>query len=183
VTLEIRDIRPDDGDRLQAFFRGIPESDRTFFKEDVLDPETVRGWAEEPRGRRRLVAVDGDRIAGYVAVLPGVSLSRHVGEVRLVVAPGERGRGLGRELARRIVVDAVKLGLTKLTVEVVAEQEAAIRMFRALGFVAEALLRDHLRDRDGKLHDLIVLSHFVEDNWSEMLTAGFDDALTKDRNA
>ena len=64
-----------------------------------------------------------------------------------------------------------------MTVEVVAEQEGAVAMFGGLGFQAEGLLRDHVRDRDGELRDLILLSHSVEDAWSAMETVGIDDAL------
>ena len=49
-------------------------------------------------------------------------------------------RGLGRLLARRAVLEAVEMALTKLVVEVVADQEALIAMFRTLGFEPEALL-------------------------------------------
>src|SRR3712207_9110185 len=42
------------------------------------------------------------------------SWSDHVGEVRLVVSPSARGQGLGRDLARHALVEAVRSGLTKL---------------------------------------------------------------------
>ena len=53
----------------------------------------------------------------------------------------------------------------------------AIGMFEALGFEPEALLRDHVRDKTGELHDLVVLAHLVEGTWSGMATAGLEDAL------
>ena len=46
------------------------------------------------------------------------------------------------------------MGMTKLVVEVVAEQEATVAMFTALGFEAEGLLKDHVRSRAGEVHDL-----------------------------
>jgi len=50
-------------------------------------------------------------------------------------------------------------------------------MFEALGFEPEALLRDHVRDKSGELHDLVVLAHQVEGTWSAMATAGLEEAL------
>jgi len=88
-------------------------------------------------------------------------------------------RGIGRLLARRGLVDAIQLGLGKIVVEVVADQTAAVAMFQSLGFNAEALLRDHVRDRSGELRDLILLAHSVSDSWSEMATIGIEDALKK----
>ena len=106
--------------------------------------------------------------------------SGDVGELRLVTAPERRRQGLGRELARRCLVEALGLGLTKLVVEVVAEQGAALALFTDLGFTGEALLVDHIRDRDGQLRDLLVLAHHVGDTWAGMSAVGLDDALGDD---
>ena len=44
------------------------EGDRTFFKEDVTDPDVVE--VLDPAGAGRSIAVDGDGVVGYVAVVP-----------------------------------------------------------------------------------------------------------------
>jgi ribosomal protein S18 acetylase RimI-like enzyme len=165
-------------DALVAFFRALPDGDRTFIKEDVTDPATVRAWVADPAGGSRWVAVaDDGAVRGYVAVLPLSGWSDHVGEVRLVVAPASRGTGLGRDLARHALAQAVEAGLRKLVVEVVPDQGPALALFTALGFTGEALLRDQIRDRDGELRDLMVLAHHVGDTWSGMTAVGVADAL------
>jgi ribosomal protein S18 acetylase RimI-like enzyme len=174
--MEIRPLGTSDMEIMRAFFGRVPERDRTFFREDVLDSGTLASWVGDRTGRR-LLAVDGDAVAGYLAVLPGVGWSSHVGELRLVVDPGRRREGIGRMLARQGLIDALGLGLTKVMVEVVAEQESAIAMFQALGFEAEALLKGHVRSRDGQLGDLLVLSHLVDDAWAGMMTAGIDEEI------
>ena len=103
--------------------------------------------------------------------------SSHVGEVRLVVDPEQRGRGIGRELARHAVLEAVELGLAKLMVEVIADQAALIGMFRALGFEPEALLADHVRDRSGEVRDLMVLATTSSRSSAAMATAGITDQI------
>ncbi|NYJ04471.1 GNAT family N-acetyltransferase [Petropleomorpha daqingensis] len=167
-------LGPEHCDALLRFFRDLPDGDRTFIKEEVTDPATVRAWTT---GGNRWVAVDGDTVQGYVAVLRLPGWSDHVGEVRLVVAPAARGNGLGRVLARHALVAGVEAGLTKLVVEVVAEQGAALALFSAIGFSGEALLRDHIRDREGRLRDLMVLAHHVGETWSGMDTVGVADEL------
>jgi ribosomal protein S18 acetylase RimI-like enzyme len=163
---------------LVRFFADLPEGDRTFIREDVTDPEVVRGWTAGSPGVDRWVAVDdGGRVFGYVAVLRLPGWSDHVGEVRLVVSPDRRGSGLGRELARHAVVHALEAGLTKLVVEVVADQGPALALFTGLGFTGEALLVDHIRDRDGNLRDLMVLAHHVRDTWSGMDAVGVAEEL------
>jgi ribosomal protein S18 acetylase RimI-like enzyme len=168
-------------DALLRFFQALPEGDRTFIKEDVTDPATVQAWTAGDDRAQRWVAVDDSDpaapVQGYVAVLRLPGWSDHVGEVRLVVAPSARGSGLGRDLARHALVSAVEAGMTKLVVEVVAEQGAALALFTALGFSGEALLRDQIRDREGQLRDLMVLAHHVNETWSGMDTVGLPEAL------
>ena len=158
---------------LADFLAALPPGDRTFIKEEVTDPGVPRAWVED-RETYRAVAIADGAILGLVAISPGIGWSSHVGELRLVVHPAHRRRGLGSELARQAVLEAVRMGLLKLVVEVVAEQEAAVAMFTGLGFEAEALLRDQIRDRTGELRDVLVLAHRVDDNWSGLATLGLD---------
>src|SRR4051795_9069375 len=136
--MDIRRIEPADRAHLERFLAAIPDADRTFLKEDVRDPAVVEAWVRP--GEARSVAVDDDgQIAGYVAVIPLHGWSSHVGELRLVVAPEVRGRGIGARLAAHALQAAVDLGLRKIVVEVVAVQDGTIAMFNALGFRGEAL--------------------------------------------
>ena len=117
-------------------------------------------------------------LVGVVSVIPDLGWSDHVGQVLLVVDPAHRGKGIGRELARAALVQALELGLSKVIVEIVADQQPAISMFSSLGFDAEALLRSHVRDRNGDFHDLIILAHSVDDNWQAFGTTGIYEELT-----
>ena len=175
--MEIRPFDPSLAAAAEAFFASVPEGDRTFFKEDVLDAAAVRAWAHDERARRSVAVEDDGSIVGYVAVIPGVGWSSHVGEVRVVVDPTRRRSGIGRALARRGLLEGLSLGLHKLTVEVVLEQTAAAALFEDIGFEREAILRDHVEDRDGELRDLLVLAHFVDETREIMAAAGLDDAL------
>jgi ribosomal protein S18 acetylase RimI-like enzyme len=103
--------------------------------------------------------------------------SSHVGEVRVIVDPERRGRGIGRALARHAVLQALELGLTKMMVEVVADQEPTIAMFRSHGFDPEALLKDHVRDADGELRDLMILAYAVEESHAAMAAVGITESL------
>jgi ribosomal protein S18 acetylase RimI-like enzyme len=174
--MQIRRIEPADRVALEEFLQRIPDADRTFLKEDVADPDVVAAWARP--GDARSIALDDDGVVlGYVAVIPLHGWSSHVGEVRIVVDPARRGHGVGRALARHAVLEALALGLAKMVVEVIADQDGLVAMFRGLGFEPEALLVDHVRDRSGELRDLLVLAHSVEQQWASMAAAGIADGL------
>lgn len=175
---DVRTLAEADAPALRAFFQRMPEADRTFFREDVGTEGVVESWlAGGASARRVAVATDGDGVVGYVAVVPHLGLSSHVGDLRVVVDPERRRAGLGRALARQGLLDGLELGLTKIVVEVAAEQEPAIALFRGLGFDVEALLKDHVRGRDGELRDILLMSHFVDETWETLRTTGMEDAV------
>jgi len=173
--MEIRELEATDRDAVERFVARVPEGDRTFFKEDVETPAVLEAWTRP--GVARTLAVEGGEVVGYMAVVPLHGWSSHVGEVRVIVDPDRRGRGIGRALARRAVIEAAELELRKMVVEVVADQEATIAMFRSLGFDPEALLTNHVRDQAGALRDLMILAHSVDEQWSSLVVAGIADEL------
>jgi ribosomal protein S18 acetylase RimI-like enzyme len=158
-----------------GFLDHLPEGDRTFFKEEA-SPEAVEQWARDERNHRWIL-VDGDKPQAMLAVIPGVGWSSHVGELRLVVGSDYRRQGLGRRLARHGLTEAVRLGLLKIVVEVVADKEGDIEMFTSIGFRPEALLQNQIRDQGGELRDLVLLSHDVEDVAASMDALGVDEAV------
>lgn len=174
MTPSVVDLAADHVEALAHFFADLPEGDLTFVKEDVSGPAAIRRWMRP--GRQSLAVVDGE-VVGFVAMLPLHGLSDHVGEIRLVVHPHHRGAGLGRTLARHALVRALDEGLTKVIVEVVADQGELLGMFSALGFTGEALLTDHVRDRAGGLHDLVLLAHHVEATSAAMRAIGLEEEL------
>ena len=174
---EIRLLQAGDVADVAAFFDRVPVGDQTFFKEAVDGVATVESWLTDPRSQRLLARDLDGSVIGYVAVIPGVGWSSHVAELRLVVEPDRRGEGAGRKLARAGLAAAVEGGATKVVVEVVAEQVSTIALFQGLGFVAEALLEDHVLDATGRLTDLIVLSNRATDTWDTMATVGLDEVL------
>jgi ribosomal protein S18 acetylase RimI-like enzyme len=173
--MDIRPLEAGDSPALSRFFERVPESDRTFFKEDVGDPRVLADWVRPGPGRT--IALDDGEVVGALAVVPLVGWSSHVGEVRLVVDPEQRGRGIGRRLARQAVLDAVDMDLGKLVVEVISDQGPLIAMFRGLGFEPEALLTAHVRDRTGQTRDLIVLANSVDEQFAALAAAGVADQL------
>ncbi|NMO00905.1 GNAT family N-acetyltransferase [Gordonia sp. TBRC 11910] len=161
---------------LVDFFLALPEEDRTFIQEDVGDPDAVRSLLAT-RVQQWVAVDDAGRIGGYVAVKSRPGWSDHVGDIRLVVDPAHRRTGVGRELARHALAAAITDGRRKIVVELTADQEHAVAMFATLGFTGEALLRDHIRDRNGHLRDMLMLAHFVDDSWGSMETLGLAEEL------
>lgn len=175
MTVEIRNLTAADVDGLGSMFGRLSDLDLTLIREDLHDPEHVRQLAQAPD--LRWVAADEGAVVGWAAVnrLPG--WSDHVGELRIVVDPSVRRTGLGSRLTKQALRAGFSAGLEKIVIELAADQERVIEMFAQLGFTGEALLRDHIRDRDGELRDLIVLAHHVREGSDLLDAVGIADAL------
>jgi ribosomal protein S18 acetylase RimI-like enzyme len=173
VAPRIETLGPPGASDVQSFLKRVPRGEYLFLKDQIDDAAVLQTWSKH--GAQIFLAYLEDDLAGLLAVLPGIGWSRHVAEFRMVVDPAKRGRGVGAALARQGLVAAVTAGLEKVSVEVLAEQEAVAALFRGLGFTSEALLADHVRDEDDQLHDLLVLSHQIDQTWSGLTTLGLLD--------
>ena len=180
ATLQLARLQPQDAPALAAFAAALPPHDLLFLRRDISHPKVVAAWMQaSAEGRLHSLTVrEGDALVGCSAIVADeLSWSRHVGELRVPVAPAWRGRGLGRVLIQQCFAQALALGLDKLVAQMTVDQVAAIAVFEELGFRAEALLRDHVKDRDGQLHDLALLSHDVAAVQSRLQAFGVADAL------
>jgi len=94
------------------------------------------------------------------------------------VAPDARGEGIGQRLVQTAIAVAVAENQEKLVVDVVSDQDGTIGMLQANGFVPEALLVDHVRDRQGQLRDLMVLSCRARELAGDLELLGIGDSLS-----
>jgi L-amino acid N-acyltransferase YncA len=164
ASITIRALIPQDRAEVGVFFERVPEEDRAFLKEDLLNREEVEIWLDEIDLDREtvMVALSGRLIVG-TAVLERQrhGWARHVGEIRIVADPVFRRRGLGHLLAETIFDLAKNSGVEKLTAEMVADEPGPIRVFKRLGFRTEATLNDQVKDRHGRRHDLLVMAYYM----------------------
>ena len=159
----IRRFAPADRDAMTAFVATLPEHDLLFLGRDLTHPRVIAAWQDAITEGwiDSLVAVCADtgELVGTAALMRDpLGWSAHVGEVRLLVGPERRGAGLGRDLLEAVFGIAQDRGLAKLSARMTPDQTGSIALFESLGFRAEALLRDQVRGRDGRGHDLAILS-------------------------
>ena len=153
AQVEIARMTPTMAGDWRVFVATLPTHDLLFLTRDISHPKVIDAWME---------AIEGGEITSLVA--RSGARSRLHGDRRrraFVVAARRRtarprrarlrGHGLGRALIQACFVQALELGLQKLFVQMTVDQRAAITVFEEIGFRAEALLRKHVKDRDGQL--------------------------------
>jgi L-amino acid N-acyltransferase YncA len=157
----LRPLAAEDREPLVAFAQALPEDDLLFLARDITQPAEVDRWIKEAAQGSlvTVVAWQDDVVVGYATFDRGsVRWTHHVAEVRVVVAQSARGIGVGRLLLELVFEMALAEGVTKVIARMTPDQTGAQSLFKRLGFVEEAVLRDHAMGADGLTRDLLVLS-------------------------
>ncbi len=163
-----------------AFARILPVHDLLFLSRDIQQPKVVSAWIRDITAGEILslsAKQDGKIVAVSAIVIDRLSWSAHVGELRILVGAGHREIGLGRALIQQCFLMGLDLGLEKLTARMTGDQDRAITVFEEMGFTAEALLKDHVKDQDGLTHDIVLMSHDVARLGAQMQAYGLDEAF------
>jgi GNAT superfamily N-acetyltransferase len=172
--IEFRPMLRADEAAVLAFAQKLPTHDLLFLPRNISEPKVLSAWIHEIE-RGDIVSLLA--MKGGTLVRDRHSWSQHVGEIRMVVSEDVRGKGVGRALSQETFALALGAGLEKLSVQMTVDQRGAITLFESLGFKAEALLRDHVRDVDGKTHDIVVLGHNVAQVRAQMEAYGLPSAV------
>ena len=161
TTVFFRPPEKDDLERSLAFFRRLPKRDRKYLRFDVSQREVVERLIREAlEGKAyRILALDDDKVVGHGALeLSRDTWQSHIGEIRVIVRPGYRRRGLGALLICELFRAAEERDVEKAVVRLAGPQYGVRKVCERLGFVVEAVLPEHVKDADGEVHDLIVMS-------------------------
>ncbi|HZU71940.1 MAG TPA: GNAT family N-acetyltransferase [Acidimicrobiales bacterium] len=90
-----------------------------------------------------VVAKDGDRVVGAYYLKPNfVGRAAHIANAGYFVSASHRGRGLGEEMVRHSMEEAVRLGFDALQFNLVFESNPARRLYERLGFRAVGRIPD-----------------------------------------
>jgi ribosomal protein S18 acetylase RimI-like enzyme len=139
----IRDFRPEDQPVVRALvLGGLGDHFGTIDETKNPDLDDIP-TAYVAKGSKVIVAELGAEIVGA-----GTLIEEHPGIGRLVrmsVAKGQRGRGIGRNLVSYLLEEARRRGYRRVLVETTDDWQDAIGLYRACGFQTEGF-------RDGDIH-------------------------------
>lgn len=162
VTLRL--MTKEDRTAIIKFASAQSATERAFLRMDICDPEVVDMWIENiEHGRTVTIIAEAKAgIIGYGSLHHNEVLwTSHIGEIRVFVAPEFRSNGIAQALLHELFSVAHGMRLERVVCQIPAEQDRVRVMFEEAGFQPEAILNDWIMSTDAKLHDLIVMSRYL----------------------
>jgi L-amino acid N-acyltransferase YncA len=160
TELSMRPLRKEDDKILHSYFLKLPSEEVARLKHDVTDPNIINKWIYDldydvvfP-----LVAIDNDRIvANGTLKFNMIGWRKHQGEIRTTVDPEYREKGLSTVLIKNMIEIAKSIGLEQLTAELAPNLDEAYFLFEKMGFKEVAVLKNFIKDQEGKYQDLVIM--------------------------
>ena len=127
---------------------------------EALSLERIQGFVRESVATDavQFMAVQGRQVVGWADIFPSWAHAvSHCGSLGMGVLPTYRGQGIGRRLLQACIAKAHAKGITRIELEVRADNERAIGLYKSLGFQQEAVKRHAMRF-DGVYYDALQMS-------------------------
>ncbi len=163
--IDLRDLVLDDSERLFGW-RLQPEVNRWMSDRpaDTLEAHRIAfdAFLANPDNRGWIINRNGAPV-GFLSLTGLTDCNRRAQWGWYVGDPDSRRRGVGRA-AEALGLDKAfdELGLEKVSAEVFADNEAALKAQAAAGFRREGYLRRHAF-KDGEFRDVVLLAILAED--------------------
>ncbi len=167
----IRPMVKEDVDMLFDFFSSLKPEDKQFLRDDVSRKAVIEKWAENLDYENvlpLLALYNGRIVADGTLHASNYFWTRHVAEIRVVVAEDFRNVGLGKKLVSELFFNAVKRGFKKVVAQMPFYQLNAVRIFESLGFEKEAILKKHVMIQGKGLSDLLIMSAFTDNAFQNL---------------
>jgi phosphinothricin acetyltransferase len=148
-------LRSEDWMAVRSIYEaGIATGQATF---ETVAP-TWEVWDTAHRPDCRLVARQDGQVVGWAALSPvsGRCVYGGVAEVSVYVAPGQRGKGIGKALLQVLVAASESTGIWTLQASIFPENTASVQLHHACGFRLVGT-RERLGQQYGRWRDVVLL--------------------------
>ena len=159
----------------RVVLRRLRETDVPAMVALLADPEVLPWWGPHDAERVRAELLEDETVENYAVELDGeviglVMISedndpqyRSAG-LDISLRGGHLGQGLGRECLRVAIAHLIDdRGHHRITIDPAADNERAIRCYRAVGFKPVGILRRYERTPDGRWRDGLLMDLLADE--------------------
>ena len=163
--VDLRPVQPDDRDRILAW-RNSPDVRAYMYTDHVISPEEHGRWFDGLAGDARrtywIIEMD-DKPVGLANLADIDRFNQRCSWAYYLADPAVRGQGVGSYVEYWVLEYVFSgLKLAKLWCEVLASNEAVLKLHETFGFTIEARFRGHVI-KDGARVDVLGLGMLAGD--------------------
>ena len=158
----LRPLSADDKQRLLTFVNALSE-EAILWGNPPYDEAKIDRWMSGAGKGLSLVAINDDKIVGIAGIhAPSLPRMRGIGDMMIYLHQDFHGAGLGMAMTERLLALAKDKGLHRIGLEMVEDNEAAVRLYKKLGFKIEGTLRDAYYGTDKRYHNMLVMGLLIQ---------------------
>ena len=169
--ITLRSLADGDQDGLYRMFHRFPKDELWFLNHDVNDRALIDQWIVNLNSRRvvSIVALlEGRVIANAVLMMKEYGAKKHIGKIRIAVAPDMREKRLGTWMLLDLINLGVAIGLRILVMRLIEDRDIdVIQGVKKLDFVERAILKDYVLDMEENPHNLVLLTKRLHTRWDD----------------
>ena len=114
----------------------------TIDSEPLSEEEAATWWDTHARRNHVLVAEEDGDVIGWARLFPWKQRGFDIVEDLVYVDPVHHGRGVGRELLKRLFEEARGLGYKTIVATIAADNRGGLHLHQSLGFEVVGTLKD-----------------------------------------
>ena len=163
----IRPAADDDLKVIQKFLTKIPREDLLIYKDDVAKWESLENWFLNPNYEKvvELVTFKKKEVVAKGTLHTQGLYWPHAAEVKLIIHPKFRGKGLGSQMFNLLLYEGLKHHFQKIIVRYIPGNMSFMKILGHYGFEPETVLSYYVTDElTNEQKDLIIASYDLQ-NW------------------
>ena len=155
-TIQVERMRPGHWPAVRSIYESGIATGNATLERDAPDWE---GWDAGHRRDCRLVAVDGDRVLGWIALSPYSARTVYAGVawVSVYVTPDAQHRGIGRQLLEAAIEASEEAGIWTLMAGILPENVPSLALHERAGFRRIGVQRRLGRDALERWRDVVLM--------------------------
>jgi len=165
--VKVKEIDDEDMNGILLFLKEIPVGDLIIYKEDVCERENPGEWFLDKNKEKlfQIISLSDNKVIGIGTLHKEGIYWQNSAELKIVIDPNYRGKGLGSVMFNLLLQHGLKLKIQKIIVRYLASNQNFIKILRHYNFQPETLLNQFILDDDKHYKDLIIAS-FNLDEWN-----------------
>lgn len=163
----IRPFLDEDVKSVRKFFSKIPPEDLLIYKDDVTKWESLENWFLSPNYEKvvELLSLRRNEVIAKGTLHTQGLYWPHAAEVKLIIHPKFRGKGLGSQMFNLLLYEGLKRRFQKIIVRYIPGNLSFMKILGHYGFEPETVLNYYVTDEvTHEQKDLVIASYDLQ-NW------------------